>query len=139
MRHGTRDDMGMAPPGAYGPNHESGGQGVDPGRSVDDIIAEIRQSLGSGQMAGGNGPEAHWASAAPLAYVAANTGGSSGSMDLGATGAALAAASFVFRPRVASWIADRLTAFYYWYMAHTKCRWCCNVTALSLALFLMLA
>lgn len=90
-------------------------------------------------MVGGNSPENYWASAAPVAYVAANPGSGSGGVDFGPAGAALAAAGIIFRPRVLDWIADRLTEFYGWYMAHTKCRWCCNVTALSVAAFLMLA
>ncbi len=120
--HGDRNDLGMAPPGAHGPHYEPGRTGVGPGRSVDQIIAEIRRSLEPSQTTGGTDCPGWHNHPVPSQKLGRRDAGGNGYLDRGAMAIARA--------------TNLVTEFY---AEHRKCRWCINVTGASVAIFLMLA
>jgi hypothetical protein len=91
--------------------------------------------MGADQGGGGDIVAGRFASAVAPDNVAAASFAGGLTLDAGIAGAALFGASYLLKPR----LARRIVAFYDWYMAHTKCRWCVNAASIAIAALLLMA
>ena len=135
MQNGARANILGSPSGAQ---DEPWGENISPRRPLDPVFAEIRRSLEQDKVVGGVGPEGRWITSGAVSDMAADIGGPGRDVDPSITGAALAVAAVVLRPGVARWVGDRVREFYCWYTAHTKCRWCINVSSVVVTALLLL-